>query len=67
MRLNPLTGEIASRVPAMRAVDIPRIGAAGATAQPAWTERGPHVRRAALMNAAARIGSANGSLHLVDG
>lgn len=51
-RLNPLTGEIASSAPAMRAADIPAICDKAAAAFPAWSALGPTARRAALNKAA---------------
>ena len=51
-RLNPLTGDVASRAPAMQAADIPAIAAAAAAAQPAWAAIGPNGRRAVLTKAA---------------
>jgi acyl-CoA reductase-like NAD-dependent aldehyde dehydrogenase len=56
-RLNPMTGAVASRAPAMQAVDIPAIAAAAAAAQPAWGAMGPNARRAVLMKAAAALES----------
>ena len=51
-RLNPLTGDVASRAPAMQAADIPAIAAAAAAAQPEWAAIGPNGRRAVLTKAA---------------
>ena len=51
-RLNPLTGDVASRAPALQAADIPAIAAAAAAAQPAWAAIGPNGRRAVLTKAA---------------
>jgi acyl-CoA reductase-like NAD-dependent aldehyde dehydrogenase len=51
-RLNPLTGEVASSAPAMKASDIPEIAARAAAAQPAWGALGPNARRAVLQQAA---------------
>jgi benzaldehyde dehydrogenase (NAD) len=51
-RLNPLTGEVASTAPALKAADIPAIAARAAGAFPAWAAMGPNARRAILMKAA---------------
>jgi benzaldehyde dehydrogenase (NAD) len=51
-RINPLTGEVASSAPAMKASDIPAIAAKAAAAFPAWAALGPNARRAVLMKAA---------------
>jgi benzaldehyde dehydrogenase (NAD) len=51
-RLNPLTGEVASTAPALKAADIPAIAARAAAAFPAWAAMGPNARRAILMKAA---------------
>jgi acyl-CoA reductase-like NAD-dependent aldehyde dehydrogenase len=54
-RINPLTGEPASRATAMTAADIPAIAARAGAAFPAWAAQGPNARRAVLMNAAAAL------------
>ncbi|MBO9669143.1 MAG: aldehyde dehydrogenase [Sphingobium sp.] len=54
-RKNPLTGEVASRAPAMKAEDMPAIAARAAAAFPAWAATGPNARRAVLMKAAAAL------------
>jgi acyl-CoA reductase-like NAD-dependent aldehyde dehydrogenase len=54
-RKNPLTGEVASSAPAMKAADIPTIAAKAAAAFPAWAATGPNARRAVLMKAAAAL------------
>ena len=51
-RLNPVTGEVASTAPAMKAADIPAIAARAAAAFPTWAAMGPNARRAVLINAA---------------
>lgn len=51
-RLNPLTGEVASSAPAMKATDIPAIAERAAAAFPAWVAMGPGTRRTLLMAAA---------------
>ncbi|EIZ78536.1 aldehyde dehydrogenase [Novosphingobium sp. Rr 2-17] len=54
-RINPLTGEVASSAPAMKASDIPAIAAKAGAAQVAWGAMGPNARRAVLMKAAAGL------------
>jgi acyl-CoA reductase-like NAD-dependent aldehyde dehydrogenase len=54
-RINPLTGEPASRATAMTAADIPAIAARAGATFPAWAAQGPNARRAVLMNAAAAL------------
>ncbi len=54
-RLNPLTGDVASTAPAMKASDIPAIAERAAKAFPAWAAMGPNARRAILMKAAAAL------------
>ena len=54
-RLNPLTGEIASSAPAMKAPDARTVAARAATAFPTWAAMGPNARRAVLMKAAAAL------------
>ena len=51
-RLNPLTGEVASTRPAMKAADIPAIAAKAARHFPPGPRKGPNARRAVLMKAA---------------
>jgi len=51
-RINPITGELASSAPALKAVDVPAIAARAAAAFPAWAAQGPNARRAVLMKAA---------------
>jgi len=51
-RINPITGELASSAPALKAVDVPAIAARAAAAFPAWAGQGPNARRAVLMKAA---------------
>ena len=51
-RINPITGEVASTAPALKATDIPAIAARAAAAFPAWAAQGPNARRAVLMKAA---------------
>jgi len=51
-RVNPITGEVASSAPALKAADVPAIAARAAAAFPAWAAQGPNARRAVLMKAA---------------
>jgi benzaldehyde dehydrogenase (NAD) len=51
-RLNPLTGEVASSAPAMKAADMAAIAERASAAFPAWAAMGPNARRAILMTAA---------------
>ena len=51
-RLNPLTGEVASRAAAASIADASCAGDAAAQAFPAWSETGPGTRRALLNKAA---------------
>ena len=51
-RINPITGEVASSAPALKASDVPAIAARAAAAFPAWAVQGPNARRAVLMKAA---------------
>ena len=51
-RINPITGEVASSAPALKAGDVPAIAARAAAAFPAWAAQGPNARRAVLMKAA---------------
>ncbi len=51
-RINPITGEVASSAPAMKATDIPAIAAKAQAAFPIWAAMGPNARRAVLMKAA---------------
>ena len=51
-RLNPLTGEVASRAAAASIADARSAGDAAAEAFPAWSETGPGTRRALLNKAA---------------
>lgn len=54
-RINPITGEVASSAPALKAADIPAIAARAGTAFPGWAGQGPNARRAVLMKAAAAL------------
>jgi len=51
-RINPITGELASSAPALKAGDVPAIAARAATAFPTWAAQAPNARRAVLMKAA---------------
>jgi benzaldehyde dehydrogenase (NAD) len=61
-RINPITGEIASTAPAMKAADIPAIAEKAAAAFPAWAATGPNARRAVLMKAADCLEARRGDL-----
>jgi len=54
-RISPLTGEVASTAPAMKAADMAAIAAVAAAAQPAWGATGPSARRGVLNAAAAQM------------
>ncbi|MFB9950681.1 aldehyde dehydrogenase [Rhizobium puerariae] len=51
-RLNPLSGEVATRAPAATLDDADAAVAAAAAAFPAWSALGPNARRALLLKAA---------------
>ena len=51
-RLNPLTGQVASRAPAMTPAEAVAVADRAAAAFPVWAETGPNARRAALTKAA---------------
>ncbi|WP_018260240.1 aldehyde dehydrogenase [Methylobacterium sp. WSM2598] len=55
VRHDPITGEVASRVPACGPDEAVAVADAAAAAFPAWADLGPNARRAALMRAAAQI------------
>jgi acyl-CoA reductase-like NAD-dependent aldehyde dehydrogenase/ABC-type branched-subunit amino acid transport system ATPase component len=57
-RLNPMTGEVASRAAASGVDDAKRAADAAAAAFPAWSETGPGARRALLNKAADLIEAA---------
>src|SRR6478735_8257475 len=54
-RINPVTGEIASSAPAMKAGDMAAVAARADAGFPAWAAMGPNARRAVLMKAAAAL------------
>ncbi|WP_369061837.1 aldehyde dehydrogenase [Caulobacter sp. 73W] len=54
-RLNPITGEVATRAVAGTAADAAAAAAAAAAAFPAWSALGPNGRRAKLMVAAGAL------------
>ncbi|MDI1264765.1 MAG: aldehyde dehydrogenase family protein, partial [bacterium] len=56
-RLNPVTGDIASRAAAAQLVDAKRAADAAAAAFPAWSATGPNARRAILLKAADLLAS----------
>jgi len=51
-RINPITGEVASSAPALKASDVPAIAARAGAAFPAWAAMGPNARRSVLNKAA---------------
>ena len=51
-RINPITGEVASRAEAMQAADIPAIIEQAQAGFEVWSQQGPNARRAVLMSAA---------------
>src|SRR6187549_2603991 len=54
-RINPVTGEIASSAPAMKADEMGAVAARAEAGFPAWAAMGPNARRAVLMKAAAAL------------
>jgi benzaldehyde dehydrogenase (NAD) len=56
-RLNPMSGEVATKAAAAAKADALAAADAAAAAFPAWSERGPNERRALLMRAAASLQS----------
>ncbi len=56
-RVNPITGEVATRAVAGTAEDAAAAAAAAAAAFPAWSALGPNARRAKLMVAASALES----------
>jgi len=54
-RIDPLSGEVASRAKAMQADEMGAIADRAANAFPAWSAMGPNARRAALLKAAAAL------------
>lgn len=51
-RRDPVTGDVATRAPAMTAAQAGRVADAAAAALPEWSAKGPSARRAALNRAA---------------
>lgn len=51
-RRDPVTGDVATRAPAMTAAQAGRVADAAAAALPEWSAKGPNARRAALNRAA---------------
>jgi len=51
-RLNPMTGEVATRAAAAKIADVKRAADAAAAAFPAWSATGPSARRMILLKAA---------------
>ena len=56
-RLNPVTGDIASRAAAAQIADAKRAADSAASAFPAWSATGPNARRAILLKAADIVAS----------
>ena len=56
-RLNPVTGDIASRAAAAQIADAKRAADTAAAAFPAWSATGPNARRAILLKAADLLAS----------
>ncbi|HMM88956.1 aldehyde dehydrogenase [Bradyrhizobium sp.] len=56
-RLNPVTGDLASRAAAAQLVDAKRAADTAAAAFPAWSATGPNARRAILLKAADLLAS----------
>jgi acyl-CoA reductase-like NAD-dependent aldehyde dehydrogenase len=54
-RINPVTGEVASSAPAMKASEMAAVAARAAAGFPAWAALGPNARRGVLMKAAAAL------------
>jgi acyl-CoA reductase-like NAD-dependent aldehyde dehydrogenase len=54
-RVNPLTGEVASRTPAMEPADIPAVCERAQAGFGRWSQQGPNARRATLLAAAAAL------------
>src|SRR6478736_354773 len=54
-RINPVTGEVASSAPAMKADEMAAVAARAEAGFPAWAAMGPNARRAVLMKAAAAL------------
>src|SRR5258705_374182 len=60
-RLNPVTGDIASRAAAAQIADAKRAADTAAAAFPAWSATGPNARRAILLKAADLLSSKAGN------
>src|SRR6478736_6282664 len=54
-RHNPVTGEVASSAPSMKAADMASVARKAQTGFAAWSSMGPNARRAVLMKAAAAL------------
>ena len=59
-RLNPVTGDLASRAAAAQLADAKRAADTAAAAFPAWSATGPNARRAILLKAADLLASKAG-------
>ena len=66
-RLNPVTGDIASRAAAAQIADAKRAADTAAAAFPAWSATGPNARRAILLKAADLAGVEGAAVHRADG
>ncbi len=66
-RLNPVTGDVASRAAAAQIADAKRAADTAAAAFPAWSATGPNARRAILLKAADLAGVEGAAIHRADG
>jgi acyl-CoA reductase-like NAD-dependent aldehyde dehydrogenase len=64
-RIDPFTGEIATRAPASGLEDVKAAVAAAAAAFPAWSKTGPGARRALLLKAADVLASKAGEFSAI--
>ncbi|MEQ5835592.1 aldehyde dehydrogenase [Marinobacter sp. NFXS9] len=54
-RINPLTGDVASEAPAMKAADVAPLAEQAQVGFEAWSKQGPNARRAVLAQAAGAL------------
>lgn len=54
-RINPLTGDVASEAPAMKAADVAPLAEQAQAGFEAWSKQGPNTRRAVLAQAAGAL------------
>lgn len=54
-RINPLTGDVASEAPAMKAADVAPLAEQAQAGFEAWSKQGPNARRAVLAQAAGAL------------